>query len=277
MNCQKCHHPLWGVDARACPECGLPFTLDVSEIPPAVRVRCSACGACSMRSDVSASMDDGLSCPACGVSYHSEAFAILPPESDELSRLNPWFFDFRGHSTKRRWIKTLFRALTSPRRFASTLRFPMGSSPASRFALVTIAIFMALDMVLFLPLFGFLGLMEGGPVGGLLFIAGFALFFIWKWFAVVVGMSLTYWVMRRLGRANRTVRCGAMINSIWFGTSAFVFMPLPWIGDITSSIYWYILTNLLYRASNGSRIGVFMVATLIFPAAVIARRVWMFL
>ncbi len=245
MRCRQCDYQLWSLEARRCPECGLPFVPSQYEfLPNAVRFCCPHCRQTYYGTDAKGHLEPPeFPCVSCGRHIHMDEMVLLPVEGLEDVQTQaacvPWL-DRARRGLFRAWFRTVGMALAQPGRLMNLV--PEQTSVASGMWLATwtAVVSMLIASIPFLAVAAFPAMSAGAGAwemsAPLIFFLGAALL------GVPLVSGLWALIAHGLLRLTGTTATGLKrtLQAITFTGATLIVLAVPCFGFYFGWIWWVI-------------------------------------
>ena len=260
MRCKSCDYSLWGITARACPECGTPFQPSGFRFyPNAVKFLCPHCKQDYYGTSPTGHLDPPeFDCVTCGAHIHMDEMVLEPREGvkDERTRpdFNPWL-QRKILGTRKAYYRTIGRAIGYPARLARGTPDDSPTSSALGFFAVHvlfISLFMAVPVAAVM-MFAFVGVGGTGHRGVGMFLIPMLLLLglpTIGFFGVLFLLALlTHLGLRLL--AGRTTHLRATIKALAYASAPLLLMAVPCVGFNLAifAIPWWVINAVVMLAA----------------------------
>jgi predicted RNA-binding Zn-ribbon protein involved in translation (DUF1610 family) len=152
MHCFTCGYALWNLTEPRCPECGREFDLrEYRFVPGTVAFACPLCGGLHQGSGDAylPGLSDTVRCQACGEMIETRRMMVAPLVDDPQTAIAdplPWV-DRKRLGLWRAWWKTAVMGMVSPGKIGQRIGFDGNFSDAYKFALMTFAVTLTVQVV----------------------------------------------------------------------------------------------------------------------------------
>lgn len=262
MRCKNCDYPLWNLPARKCPECGTDFKpSDFHFVPNSVKFHCPHCEQQYYgTTEHGHLMPRTFNCVKCAQRIDMDEMLLFPgdgvTESRTAADVMPWL-QRKQFGYVKSLLRTMFMAMTSPRRLMKAIPTNAGVGDATLFTLITQALIAFCGLGLPFLVIGLTILMNGNRQGTEMIIVSGVCMLIGSIGILVLALVwtlLTHFLLSISGGVPHDMRRTA--QAILYASSGNLLLAVPCIGAYCGIYFiwvWWMVSAIL-MVMEGQRV-----------------------